>query len=77
MQIRSRPEYRLWCITPESERLQRWPMNSNALVEEPKTVLASLNRALLAMMETDPRVVVLGEDVLDPYGGAFKVTREL
>lgn len=28
-------------------------------------------------MEADPRVVVLGEDILDPYGGAFKVTRGL
>ncbi|KAF0107316.1 MAG: hypothetical protein FD146_1794 [Anaerolineaceae bacterium] len=28
-------------------------------------------------METDPRVYVLGEDILDPYGGAFKVTRGL
>jgi pyruvate/2-oxoglutarate/acetoin dehydrogenase E1 component len=29
------------------------------------------------MMETDKRVFVLGEDILDPYGGAFKVTRGL
>src|SRR5262245_47568041 len=28
-------------------------------------------------MAEDERVVVLGEDVLDPYGGAFKVTRGL
>ena len=28
-------------------------------------------------METDKRVYVLGEDILDPYGGAFKVTRGL
>ncbi len=26
-------------------------------------------------MEADPRVVLLGEDILDPYGGAFKATR--
>ena len=25
----------------------------------------------------DPRAVVLGEDILDPYGGAFKVTQGL
>jgi pyruvate/2-oxoglutarate/acetoin dehydrogenase E1 component len=28
-------------------------------------------------METDERVFLLGEDLLDPYGGAFKVTRGL
>jgi pyruvate/2-oxoglutarate/acetoin dehydrogenase E1 component len=28
-------------------------------------------------METDERVYLLGEDLLDPYGGAFKVTRGL
>jgi pyruvate/2-oxoglutarate/acetoin dehydrogenase E1 component len=28
-------------------------------------------------MEIDPCVFVLGEDILDPYGGAFKVTRGL
>jgi pyruvate/2-oxoglutarate/acetoin dehydrogenase E1 component len=28
-------------------------------------------------METDHRVYILGEDILDPYGGAFKVTRGL
>ena len=29
------------------------------------------------MMESDPRIYVLGEDILDPYGGAFKVTKGL
>ena len=41
------------------------------------TVLASLNAGLHAAMGDDARVIVLGEDVLDPYGGAFKVTRGL
>ena len=41
------------------------------------TVLASLNNALLEAMRADERVYVLGEDLLDPYGGAFKVTRGL
>lgn len=40
-------------------------------------VLGSLNQALHRMMGADARVVVLGEDLLDPYGGAFKVTRGL
>ena len=41
------------------------------------TVLESLNSALHHAMEMDERVYVLGEDILDPYGGAFKVTRGL
>lgn len=41
------------------------------------TVLESLNQALHHAMETDSRVYILGEDILDPYGGAFKVTRGL
>jgi pyruvate/2-oxoglutarate/acetoin dehydrogenase E1 component len=41
------------------------------------TVLDSLNSALHHALESDERVFVLGEDILDPYGGAFKVTRGL
>src|SRR6202163_40583 len=40
-------------------------------------VLNSLNAALHKMLSENPRVVVLGEDVLDPYGGTFKVTKGL
>ena len=41
------------------------------------TVLDRLNQALYSAMENDGRVFLLGEDILDPYGGAFKVTRGL
>ncbi len=41
------------------------------------TVLTSLNQSLHDLMESSPLVYVLGEDILDPYGGAFKVTRGL
>ncbi len=41
------------------------------------TVLESINQGLHGAMAADSRVVVLGEDILDPYGGAFKVTRGL
>ncbi len=41
------------------------------------SVLASLNAALLRAFADDERVLLLGEDVRDPYGGAFKVTRGL
>ena len=36
-----------------------------------------LGDTLRRLLEDDPRVVILGEDVVDPYGGAFKVTRGL
>lgn len=39
------------------------------------TVLDSLNQGLLAALKADSAVHLLGEDILDPYGGAFKVTR--
>jgi len=41
------------------------------------TVLESLNTALHRAFAFDERVILLGEDVLDPYGGAFKITRGL
>jgi pyruvate/2-oxoglutarate/acetoin dehydrogenase E1 component len=41
------------------------------------TVLDSLNHALKTALDQDERVIILGEDILDPYGGAFKVTRGL
>lgn len=40
-------------------------------------VVESLNRALFELMEAHSSLVILGEDILDPYGGAFKVTKGL
>ena len=40
-------------------------------------VVENLNRALHECMGADERVWLLGEDVADPYGGAFKVSRGL
>ena len=41
------------------------------------TVLDSLNAGLHRALAADERVHLLGEDILDPYGGAFKVTKGL
>ena len=41
------------------------------------TFLEGLRAGLFQVMETDPNAIVLGEDILDPYGGAFKVTKGL
>jgi pyruvate/2-oxoglutarate/acetoin dehydrogenase E1 component len=41
------------------------------------TVLDALNASLHRLFAQDERVYLLGEDLLDPYGGAFKVARGL
>ncbi|MEX1247973.1 MAG: transketolase C-terminal domain-containing protein [Anaerolineales bacterium] len=41
------------------------------------TVLESLNRGLHQAFAQDPRVYFIGEDILDPYSGAFKVSKGL
>jgi len=41
------------------------------------TYTKALNGALHVLMESDPRVFLMGEDVLDPYGGAFGVAKGL
>lgn len=40
-------------------------------------VIGNLNRALHRLLDEDPGLYVLGEDISDPYGGAFKATRGL
>lgn len=40
-------------------------------------VRSVLNGSLRKLLTADPRVVLLGEDMHDPYGGAFKVTAGL
>jgi pyruvate/2-oxoglutarate/acetoin dehydrogenase E1 component len=44
---------------------------------EPERVAENMNRALHAALTTDPVAWFLGEDVSDPYGGAFKISRGL
>jgi acetoin:2,6-dichlorophenolindophenol oxidoreductase subunit beta len=56
----------------QGERIHPLALSTNM-----STVLQSLNSALHQALATDPLVILLGEDLLDPYGGAFKVTRGL
>lgn len=42
-----------------------------------RRVVQALNESLHQMMAADENILVLGEDLLDPYGGAFKVTKGL
>ena len=46
-------------------------------MEVQERVVANLNGALRTQMEKDERVHLLGEDIVDPYGGAFKVSKGL
>ena len=37
----------------------------------------SINKALDLILQSDTKVILYGEDISDPYGGAFKVTKGL
>jgi pyruvate/2-oxoglutarate/acetoin dehydrogenase E1 component len=39
--------------------------------------LVSIRTALHDLMEEDDKIIVIGEDIVDPYGGAYKVTKGL
>lgn len=41
------------------------------------TIGTAINAALHAVFAADERVYLLGEDLLDPYGGAFKISKGL
>ena len=42
-----------------------------------RTVLKALNEGLHELFDADPRPMLIGEDLVDPYGGAFKVSKGL
>src|SRR5688572_23936878 len=45
---------------------------------KPINFVSALNEALVYALENDPRVVVLGEDIVDnPHGGVFGVSNGL
>ncbi len=48
-----------------------------AQAAQARNMRQAINDALRALLQHDPRVVLLGEDLHDPYGGAFKVTAGL
>ncbi|MFI1436646.1 2-oxo acid dehydrogenase subunit E2 [Streptomyces lydicus] len=51
-------------------------MNRPATTGAPR-IATELNRALHGLFRRDERLYLLGEDILDPYGGAFKITNGL
>lgn len=52
-------------------------MSTERVAVRTERVAENLNRALHALLDEDPCVYVLGEDIADPYGGAFKITKGL
>ncbi len=60
-------------LAPEPADLQWAPAHAGP----PDRVAARIYHGLRSAMEKDPRVFLIGEDMEAPYGGAFKVTRDL
>ncbi len=63
-------------LRPATVNLQHQPGRC-AVVPDAGTQLDSINEALRSWLAEDERVVLLGEDIRSPYGGAFKATRGL
>ncbi len=42
-----------------------------------ESILENLNRTMKKLMATDEKIILIGEDIADPYGGAFKVFKGL
>jgi 2-oxoisovalerate dehydrogenase E1 component len=53
------------------------PLPRYASVAAGSSVRQVLNATLKHLLETDARTLLIGEDLHDPYGGAFKVTQGL
>lgn len=55
------------------------PEDAEAKTQPTRRIMyrVALQEALAEEMERDPSVFVLGEDILDPWGGSFKVTEGL
>jgi 2-oxoisovalerate dehydrogenase E1 component len=49
----------------------------NYLAEKPVTMIDAINHGLREEMERNPKIVMWGEDIADPKGGVFGVTRGL
>jgi 2-oxoisovalerate dehydrogenase E1 component len=66
-----------WTVDGEIQHLasNHQPPTTNR--QPSSSVLQSINAALHRALSQDERVIVMGEDILDPYGGAFKVTQGL
>lgn len=41
------------------------------------TIISLLNNCLKKLINEDKNIILLGEDIVDPYGGTFKVTKDI
>ena len=57
--------------------LQQRNDNSLTEIDGNKTYLQELNECLYRIMKEHSEIFLIGEDINDPYGGAFKVTKNL
>ncbi|MBX9622820.1 MAG: hypothetical protein K2X82_03310 [Gemmataceae bacterium] len=62
------------CDGPPPADSVRW---GPTRIPEPDRAVTKIHAALRRAMAADERVVVIGEDIEGPYGGAFKVTKNL
>jgi len=54
-----------------------WPVWERTRLTTSERVVHVLHQALQRNMRRDARILLLGEDIAGPYGGAFKVTQDL
>ncbi|HXW74462.1 MAG TPA: thiamine pyrophosphate-dependent enzyme [Steroidobacteraceae bacterium] len=65
-------------VLPQTPDLSGSPPGwSSARLPARKRMGTALNETLRRLLAEQKRALVLGEDVLSPYGGAFKVTKDL
>lgn len=65
--------------SPSSDEIPAWtpPQWQPTHIATPERLVHLLHAALQRNMQQHDRIVLLGEDIAGPYGGAFKVTRTL
>jgi 2-oxoisovalerate dehydrogenase E1 component len=65
-------------IPPENWDFPNISTMANPWMQDSGTLLVNhINHTLHTLFERDKRVVLIGEDLLDPYSGAFKVSKGL
>lgn len=63
---------KLFTLTP-----LRWNLPSESQVYTPIRLASALNETFKVLMQHNEKIYFIGEDVRDPYGGAFKISKGL
>jgi 2-oxoisovalerate dehydrogenase E1 component len=64
-------------LPPQPSSAAEPPLWKRTVIHDGDLVVRRIHQAVRDWMADDDRVVLLGEDIEAPYGGAFKVTRDL